>query len=131
MVSPSLIAAVCDWVRGLIMTMKYLLHTIVFVAMIEPGMMDAPGLENRLVLALQEEGWQVQRLKGKEADLVIEKDRLRYVAEIKAAREARRPLLEGSLASAILRARVAAELHHAKPLAIVCAPSISNASLQE
>jgi len=40
-------------------------------------------------------------------------------------------LLEGQLASAILRARVAAHEIGAKPLAVVCAPSLSEAALAE
>lgn len=70
-------------------------------------------------------GWRVQAATGSGFDFVAEAGDLRYAVQVKFAKEARRALLEGLLASAILRARAAANAVGAKPLAIVCAPSIS------
>jgi hypothetical protein len=78
-------------------------------------------------------GWRVRSPKGADPgwDLLAETDGHRYVAQLKLAHQAWRPLLEGLLSSAILRARPAAAAMNAKPLAIVCAPSISDAMLAE
>lgn len=76
-------------------------------------------------------GWRVQAATGSGFDFVAEAGDLRYAVQVKFAKEARRALLEGLLASAILRARAAANAVGAKPLAIVCAPSISPPLLSE
>ena len=75
--------------------------------------------------------WRVHSIPDRGFGFVAQAGDLRYAVQIKFAKEARRALLEGLLASAILRARAAATAVGAKPLAIVCAPSISSALLNE
>lgn len=82
--------------------------------------------ERQLKELLEASGWRVEPAPDPAAfDVLVSKGDLRYAVEIKYAKEARRALVEGLLASAILRARVAASEVNAKPLAIVCAPSVS------
>lgn len=82
--------------------------------------------------AFEEAGWDVHRAPeggpaGYTADYLFERNGLRYVAELRIAREARRPELPALLADAYLRARIGAKAHGARPLAIVGAPAISDA----
>lgn len=97
-------------------------------------MENGARFERQLKVLLEASGWRVQPARG-HADLgydfLAKKDDLRYAVQIKLAKDARRALLEGLLASAILRARVAAAEVNARPLAIVCAPSISKPLLNE
>jgi len=79
----------------------------------------------------QNEGWSVRRdvpggPLGYQADFVLERAGARYVAELRIAREARRPELPALLADAYVRARLGAAQHQAQPLAIVGAPTISD-----
>ncbi|HYV43261.1 MAG TPA: hypothetical protein VFA20_00310 [Myxococcaceae bacterium] len=81
--------------------------------------------------AFQEAGWSVQREpvggpEGYVADFVLERKPHRYVAELRVAREARRPELPALLADAYVRAQAGARAHGAKPLAVVGAPAISD-----
>jgi hypothetical protein len=89
--------------------------------------------ERQLRELLESSGWRVQSIQNHDLgfDFVAQSGESRYAVQIKYAKEARRALLEGLLASAILRARAAALAVDAKPLAIVCAPSISNPLLNE
>jgi hypothetical protein len=89
--------------------------------------------ERELRELFESSGWDVHSHVNPEQDfdLIVEANGSRYAVEIKFAKEARRVLLEGVLASAILRARAAASVVAAKPLAVVCAPSISSSLLNE
>lgn len=96
--------------------------------------MDHEAFQRDLKQLFVASGWCVQEALHHDDgrfDLLAEKDGVRYAIEIKFAREARRELLEGQLASAILRARFAAHVLNARPLAIVCAPSISDSVLRQ
>ncbi len=94
-------------------------------------MENAARFERQLMELMEASGWRVQPAQDLAFDVLASKGDLRYAIEIKFAKEPRRALLEGRLASAILRARVAASAVNAKPLAIVCAPSISKPLLDE
>jgi hypothetical protein len=79
-------------------------------------------------------GWQIEIPRsGRDhgIDLLIQKGPCRYAVQIKYASEPRRPLLEGMLASAFLRARALASDVRAQPLAIVGAPRLSQAAVHE
>jgi hypothetical protein len=86
-------------------------------------------------------GWHVDRFpaarspvlhcEDPDVDLIASHGAHRYAVQIKCAKEARRTLLEGLLASALLRARVGAVAVDAKPLAVVCAPTISDPLVTE
>ena len=81
-------------------------------------------------------GWSVEKNPaggppGYAADFVVEKKRRRYVAEVRIAREPRRPELPALLADAYVRASVGARAHNAKPLAIVGASLISDELARE
>lgn len=89
-------------------------------------------LFDELGSALRDAGWSVQREPsggppGYSADFLFRRGALKYVAELRVARVARRPELPALFADAFLRAKVGADAHRARPLAIVGAPSISNA----
>jgi hypothetical protein len=92
--------------------------------------------EDQLRLSLEASGWRTQAPQDHTDHtdpgfvFIAEKGTRRYAIEVKPAKESRRALLEGHLASAILRARAAASTMNAKPLAVVCAPSISDALLR-
>ncbi len=96
-------------------------------------MSDPSRFEPQLRAVLEAAGWRVRAARSREqgADLVVRAGAVRYAVTLKDAGEARRALLEGHLASAILRARAAATAADAAPLAIVCAPSISEPLLNE
>lgn len=97
-------------------------------------MESAERFEEKLREILANAGWRLQRpLHGPDdgVDLVIQAGPNRYAVQIKYAKEARRSLLEGLVASSILRARAAAHSADAKPLAIIAAPSISDPLLKE
>ncbi len=94
-------------------------------------MEDAARFERQLMELMETSGWHVEPAQDLAFDVLASKEDLRYAIEIKFAKEPRRALLEGRLASAILRARVAASAVNAQPLAIVCAPSISRSLLDE
>jgi hypothetical protein len=81
--------------------------------------------------AFRRAGWAVHREPsggppGYTADYLFERKGLRYVAELRIAREARRPELPALLADAFIRAQVGAKAHHGRPLAMVGAPAISD-----
>lgn len=84
-------------------------------------------------------GWRVPfaderdhlRVSERGFDFVADAGTARYAVVVMSAREPRRALLEGQLASALLRARTAALAVDAAPLAIVCAPSVSDPLLSE
>lgn len=81
--------------------------------------------------AFRDAGWSVKREPpggppGYRADFVIERGDLRYVVELRIAREARRPEMPALLADAYVRAQLGAAAHHARPLPIVGAPAISD-----
>jgi len=86
--------------------------------------------ERRAKELMADFGWRIRASRDDGADFLAESGRHRYAVEVKYAKEARRPVLEGLLASAILRARAAAVAAKVQPLAIVGAPSISPALLQ-
>jgi hypothetical protein len=75
-------------------------------------------------------GWKIQVRRG-DADLLAQKGAHRYAVQMKIAHDVRWPLLEGLLASAILRARSAAGAMRAQPLAVLCARSISDRLLSQ
>lgn len=88
-------------------------------------------LEKALISAFLSAGWQVrysdQRINWLAPyHLIVEKPSVRYVIELKVARDARRQELQALLADAVLRSRVAANQHDGKPLAVVGAPSLSD-----
>lgn len=89
----------------------------------------------RLANVLREAGWQVEVEPAAAArdrpDLLALRGRLRYVVEVKAVREARRPLIQAMFASAILQARAYAAGLRGRPLAIIAAPRISPRVAQE
>jgi hypothetical protein len=93
--------------------------------------MLADDYEQRLRELLESSGWKLGASRDRGADLVAERKGQRYAVDLKRAKESRRPLIEGQLASAILRARAAARAANAKPLAIIAAPSISRSLLDE
>jgi hypothetical protein len=89
------------------------------------------SLFEELGAAFREQGWVVRREPaggppGYKADFLFHRKGLRYVAELRVAREARRPELPALLADAFVRAQVGAQVHRARPLAIVGAPAISD-----
>lgn len=91
-------------------------------------------LEKRLADVLANAGWQVKvpiPNEAGEADIEAQRGDLRYVIEVKAAPDVRRPILQALLASACLRARRHAAILEARPLAVVCAPRLSEAALQD
>ena len=97
-------------------------------------MKSAVHFEEQLRALLEASGWHIQAPQDRGDlgfDLIAEKGARRYALQLKAAREPRRAVLEGLLASAILRARAAASAMNAKPLAVVYAPSISDALQRE
>lgn len=95
------------------------------------SMESAVHFEDKLREIFANAGWRFQRpLRGAD-DLVVRAGPNRYAVQIKYAKEARRSLLEGLVASSILRARAAAHSADAKPLAIIAAPFISDPLLKE
>lgn len=87
--------------------------------------------ERRLRELFEHSGWRVRPLRDEGADFIVQAGDDRYAVQLKYAKEARRSLLEGLVASSILRARVAAHAADARPLAIIAAPSISDPLLKE
>src|SRR4051794_7917012 len=91
--------------------------------------------ENILAHALREVGWRVQRAERVgdiEADLIIDRDGMKYVVELKVASEGRRDRLIPLLSQAILQAQAFAR-HFPEPtapLAVVAARRVP-ASLAE
>ncbi|MBI3269160.1 MAG: hypothetical protein HYZ53_09060 [Planctomycetes bacterium] len=78
--------------------------------------------------ALKAAGWRVPRPAGPRSgrrELVADSGAQRYVIELKAARDARRDLLQALLADACLQARRHAQEAGGRPLAVVCAPRLS------
>jgi len=76
------------------------------------------------------DGWRVKaapRFGHREADLLVSHNGLRYVVELKVARESRRDRVVPLLAQAILQARASAHAspQPAAPLAVIAAPLIS------
>ncbi len=106
------------------MTKNTLMDTIVIV---EPE----ERYEKRLRDLFEAARWKLRRSRDDSADFIAENRAERYAVQIKYAKEARRSLLEGLVASSILRARVAGLAAGAKPLAIIAAPAISNALVKE
>ncbi|MBU6430027.1 MAG: hypothetical protein KGR26_13515 [Cyanobacteria bacterium REEB65] len=88
-------------------------------------------LVEKIVASLLASGWEVERGSGGSldagVDLRIFKGPVRYAVEVKVAREARRDDVEAHLASALLQVRAHADPLGLSPLAIVGAPSISDA----
>jgi hypothetical protein len=78
-------------------------------------------------------GWRIQRMADHDGiDLLASCGADQYVIDLKLTRESsRRSLTEGLLASAILRSRAIASKTSARPLAVLCASSISDGLLQE
>lgn len=95
----------------------------------------ASELERALAFAFEKAGWQIKLPDHKPEtlpyDLIVESPSVRYVIELKMARDARRQALQSLLADALLRARAAAKQHQAQPLAIVAAPSLSDKLVSE
>ena len=97
------------------------------------------ALFEQLEQAFSEDEWSIVREPpggppGYRADRVIDREGLRYVVELRVAREARRPELPALLADALVRARVGAEAHGGRALGVVGAPVISDewaAALEE
>ncbi len=93
-------------------------------------------IESRLAEALQQAGWNVfwpggSDHGGRQPDFVVRKGELAYAVECKSsALGARQSVLEGALADAILRARRAAEQSGLRPLAVVCAASLSDSMVE-
>ncbi len=76
-------------------------------------------------------GWKVdvdRQVGDRRADLVVAKGKHRYIVELASASEGRRDRLVGLLSQAILQANsLASGIRKAAPLAIIAAPSISDA----
>ena len=95
------------------------------------GKADEPerAAVERLARVLREAGWRVDVEPAAAArhrpDLLAVRGRMRYVVEVKAVREARRPLIEAMFANAILQARAYAAGLRGRPLAVIAAPRIS------
>jgi hypothetical protein len=90
------------------------------------------SLEDLLASAFLEAGWKVERSsKPGTADCLASHGQLRYAIEFKAARDARRPQLQASLADALLQARHHAKSLQAQPLPVVGAPAISEPIARE
>jgi hypothetical protein len=85
-------------------------------------------LVERLAAAFREQGWEAIPLAGdRKADLVVARGKNRYVVELKAAREPRKPEMQGALANAILQSKAVARSIGGKPLAVLGAGNISDA----
>jgi hypothetical protein len=87
--------------------------------------------ERRLRELLEGSGWKLRASGEAGPDFIAASKGQRYAVELKLAKESRRPLLEGALASAILRARAAGRVADAKPLAVIAAPAISDSVLND
>jgi len=90
-------------------------------------------VENLLAEVFRRAGWRVEeepRFGHYEADLLVRKDDLVYVVEIKRASEGRPDRLIPLISQAILQAQVAARKYglQVSPLAVVCAPRISESA---
>lgn len=92
-------------------------------------------LEEALATAFSNAGWHVstpeQRSDMLRPDLMVETEQMRYVVELKVARDARRQELQGLLADAVLQARAAANQLNGKPLAIIGAPALSDRLVED
>src|SRR5687767_13370001 len=86
------------------------------------------AVEARVAAALRTAGFSVDPQPSlSDGDLLIERGPLRLVAQIRVAREARRPVLEGLLADAVLRSRAAAhEFEGFRPLAVLGAVQLTD-----
>lgn len=86
-------------------------------------------LEEHLAQTFRDAGWVVSRSEPRGVcDFVVSNGATQYAIELKVAKEARRTLLQALFADSLLRARWSAQqLDNAKPLAVVGAPSISDA----
>ncbi len=89
------------------------------------------SFEQRLRDVFTDAGWRLRSRPDDGVDLIAQAGPLRYAVQVSHVNEARRSLLEGPLASAILRARVGAQVADARPLAIIAAPAISDLRLKE
>lgn len=90
--------------------------------------------EEELVQMLQNSGWNVVRQPRflSHADLLIEKDNLKYVVELKRAAESRRDRVVPLLAEAILQAQAYSQgVPQARPLAVIASPRISQAVIHQ
>lgn len=87
------------------------------------------SLEERLEQTFRDAGWVVSRSDPRKVcDFVVSNGTTQYAIDLKVAKEARRTLLQALFADSLLRARWSAQqLDNAKPLAVVGAPSISDA----
>ena len=98
-----------------------------------PSPLDPRGhLLEYLCSRLSSAGWRAEREvalpgDGGRADVLLWKGKRRWLGDLKIAREARRPEVEAQLANALLQSRASAKEAGCQPLAIVGAPSISDA----
>ncbi len=83
--------------------------------------------------AFSADGWKVEyepEIWNMRPDLRVSKGECRYIVELKAHPESRRPVLRALLADAVLQARKMAGADKASPLAIVGSRSVSAATLE-
>jgi hypothetical protein len=94
----------------------------------EGGASRKSAFEQQLASLLAREGWKISRsTRPGDPDLRFAKGDLSYVAEVNAAPDGRRSMLEALLADAVLRSRALARRSgpSTKPLAVIAAPSLS------
>jgi hypothetical protein len=92
------------------------------------GSLHKSAFEQQLASLLARDGWRISRsTRPGDPDLRIAKGDLSYVAEVKAAPDGRRSMLEALLADAVLRSRALARQSGSstKALAVVAAPALS------
>jgi hypothetical protein len=96
-----------------------------------PARHERGGLGGLVAEVFRAAGWKVEvdrQVGDRRADLVVAKGKHRYIVELASASEGRRDRLVGLLSQTILRANsLAGAIRKAAPLAIIAAPSISDA----
>jgi hypothetical protein len=96
-----------------------------------PARHESGGIGVLVAEVFRAAGWKVdvdRQVGNRQADLVVAKGKHRYIVELASASEGRRDRLVGLLSQAILQANsLATGSRKAAPLAIVAAPSISDA----
>ena len=96
-----------------------------------PAHQRSGGIDVTLADVFRAAGWKVdvdRQVGDRQADLVVAKGKHRYIVELASASEGRRDRLVGLLSQAILQANsLASGIREAAPLAIIAAPSISDA----
>ena len=96
-----------------------------------PARHERGGLDVLVAEVFRAAGWKVdvdRQVGDRRADLVVAKGKHRYIVQLAPASEGRRDRLVGLLSQAILQANsLASGIRNAAPLAVIAAPSISDA----